>query len=153
MLEIYVDADACPVKAEVEKVADRHLLTVHIVCNGGLRPSRNPRLHIVIVPDGPDVADDWIAEHIGAGDIAITADIPLAARCLDKGASVLNHSGRPFTQETIGMALGMRALNQHIREASQGQTFHKAFDRQDRSRFLAALEQEIQTIRRNIRPG
>ena len=83
MLEIFVDADACPVKEEVARVAGRHGLTVHLVSNGGLRPSRDPRIRTVVVAEGPDIADDWIAERIGPGDIAVTADIPLAARCLD----------------------------------------------------------------------
>ena len=97
MLEIFVDADACPVKDEVERVADRHGLIVHIVTNGGIRPSANPRIRHVIVPEGPDAADDWIAERIGPFDIAVTADIPLASRCLKKQASVLGPTGRKFT--------------------------------------------------------
>ena len=107
MLEIYVDADACPVKAEVEHVADRHGLVVHIVSNGGIRPSANPRIKAVIVAQGADAADDWIADHIGEGDIAVTADIPLASRCLAKGARVLRPNGKAFTDADIGMALGM----------------------------------------------
>ena len=117
MLEIYVDGDACPVKAEVERVADRHGLIVHIVSNGGIRPSPNPRMQTVIVPQGADAADDWIAEHIGEGDIAITADIPLASRCLAKNARVLGPAGKAFTEAGIGMALGMRELSRHLREA------------------------------------
>src|ERR1700742_3074885 len=113
MLEIYVDADACPVKAEVEKVAERHGLHVHIVSNGGIRPRPNPLIHSVIVGNGADAADDWIAEHIGAGDIAITADIPLASRCLANGARVLRPNGEAFTAQNIGTALGMRAFAQH----------------------------------------
>ena len=96
MTSIYVDGDACPVKAEVEKVAARHGLAVTIVSNGGLRPSANPMLRHVTVAEGADAADDWIVEHINAGDIAITADIPLAGRCLDKGAKVLGPSGKPL---------------------------------------------------------
>ena len=103
MLEIYVDADACPVKAEVERVADRHQLIVHIVSNGGLRPSAHPRFRHVTVTAGADAADNWIAEHIQHLDIAITADVPLASRCLKKNASVLGPSGKLFTPETIGM--------------------------------------------------
>ena len=94
MLEIYVDGDACPVKPEVERVAGRHRLTVHVVSNGGLRPSRNALVRHVTVAKGADTADDWIAEHAGDGDIVITADIPLASRCLKKGASVLGPSGK-----------------------------------------------------------
>jgi uncharacterized protein len=151
MLEIFVDADACPVKAEVERIADRHDLVVHIVTNGGIRPSANPRVKHVIVPEGADAADDWIAEHIGEGDIAITADIPLAARCLKKGASVLGPSGKKFTDETIGMALGMRDLHRHLREATGQQTYNPGFTKQDRSRFLGGLENEIQTLKRRTK--
>src|SRR5580700_5645534 len=111
MLHIYVDGDACPVKAEVEKVAARHSLGVTIVSNGGLRPSANPLLRHVMVAEGADAADDWIVDHICEGDIAVTADIPLAARCLDKKARVLAPNGNAFTQDGIGMALGMRDLN------------------------------------------
>ncbi len=148
MLEIYVDGDACPVKQEVERVADRHGLTVHIVSNGGIRPSPNPRMQTVIVPQGADAADDWIAEHIGEGDIAITADIPLASRCLAKNARVLGPAGKAFTEAGIGMALGMRELSRHLREATGNQTFNAAFKKEDRSRFLGALENEIQAVRR-----
>lgn len=98
--------------------------------------------------EGADAADDWIAEHIQSLDIAITADIPLASRCLRKGASVLGPSGRKFTDETIGMALGMRDLHRHLREATGEQTFNPGFTKQDRSRFLSALENEIQAIKR-----
>jgi uncharacterized protein YaiI (UPF0178 family) len=153
MLEIFVDGDACPVKQEVESVATRHGLTVHIVSNGGLRPSRNPLVKSVTVADGADAADDWIAEHIGAGDIAITADIPLAARCLKQGARVVSPTGKPFTETTIGMALGMRDLHRHLREATGNQTYNAGFTRQDRSRFLGALENEIQAVKRTAAKG
>jgi uncharacterized protein YaiI (UPF0178 family) len=143
-----VDGDACPVKAEIEKVASRHGLTVTIVSNGGLRPSANPLLRHVTVTEGPDAADDWIADHIGAGDIAITADIPLAARCLDKGARVLGPNGKPFTPEGIGMALGMRELSRHLREVSGGETHHAGFGKQDRSRFLGEMENCIAALKR-----
>lgn len=148
MLRIFVDADACPVKPEIERVADRHGLPVYIVSNGGIRPSANPRIQTVVVTDGPDAADDWIAERIDALDIAITADIPLASRCLKKGASVLGPSGKKFTEESIGMALGMRDLHRHLREVTGTQTFNASFTKQDRSRFLGALENEIQGIKR-----
>ena len=148
MLEIFVDADACPVKAEVERVADRHDLIVHIVTNGGIRPSVNPRVRHVIVSEGADAADNWIAEHIGALDIAVTADIPLASRCLQKGALVIGPSGKKFTEETIGMALGMRDLHRHLREATGQQTYNPGFTKQDRSRFLGALENEVQAMKR-----
>jgi uncharacterized protein YaiI (UPF0178 family) len=147
VLEIFVDADACPVKEEVDRVAARHDLTVHIVSNGGLRPSADPRIRHVIVAEGADAADDWIAEHIGEGDIAITADIPLASRCLKQNAVVLSPAGKPFTADSIGMALGMRDLNRHLREATGKETFHAQFRKQDRSRFLGALENAIQKLK------
>ena len=149
MLEIYVDADACPVKAEVEKVAGRHGLHVHIVSNGGIRPRPNPLVHSVIVGSGADAADDWIAGHIEAGDIAITADIPLAGRCLEKGARVLRPNGEPFTPQNIGTALGMRELHRHLREVSGNQTYNAGFTAKDRSRFLGALENAIQAVKRS----
>jgi hypothetical protein len=153
LLEIFVDGDACPVKAEVERVADRHNLIVHVVSNGGIRPSANPRMQTVIVSQGADAADDWIAEHIGEGDIAITADIPLASRCLAKGARVLRPTGKAFTEAGIGMALGMRELSRHLREATGNQTFNASFTKEDRSRFLGALENEIQAVRRKFPPS
>jgi uncharacterized protein YaiI (UPF0178 family) len=149
--DIYVDGDACPVKAEVERVAARHGLTVFLVSNGGLRPSSNPLFRHVTVGEGSDAADDWIAERIGANDIAVTADVPLAARCLAKNARVLGPGGKPFTRDGIGMALGMRDLQRHLRETTPGgQTYHLAFTKQDRSRFLGALENEIQAAKRAI---
>jgi len=148
VLDIFVDGDACPVKAEVERVATRHQLTVYLVSNGGLRPSANPLFRHVTVNEGADAADDWIAERIAQGDIAITADIPLAARCLAKGARVLGPAGKLFTDESIGMALGMRDLQRHLREVTGGQTYNAGFGKQDRSRFLNALENEIQAVHR-----
>jgi uncharacterized protein YaiI (UPF0178 family) len=148
MLEIYVDADACPVKAEVEKVAGRHGLHVHIVSNGGIRPRPDPLIHSVIVGDGADAADDWIADHIEAGDISITADILLAARCLAKGARVLRPNGEAFTRDNIGVAIGMREFQRHLREASGAPTYNAGFTQKDRSRFLNALENDIQASKR-----
>ena len=150
MLEIFVDGDACPVKAEVERVAGRHNLPVYVVSNGGLRPSANPLFRHVTVTQSPDAADDWIVERAGQNDIVITADIPLASRCLAKSARVLGPTGKPFTSQGIGMALGMRDLQRHLRELSGGQTYNAGFAKQDRSRFLNALENEIQAIRRVI---
>ena len=148
MPEIFVDADACPVRDEVFRVADRHELKVHVVSDGGIRPSRDPRIRTVIVTGGPDAADDWIAERIDAGDIAITADIPLAARCLDKGAQVLNHDGKPFTEAGIGMALAMRDLNRTLRESGEISGFNRSFTGKDRSRFLEALENAVRAAQR-----
>ena len=149
IIQILVDGDACPVKAEVEKVAARHGLTVTIVSNGGLRPSANPLLRHVTVAEGADAADNWIVDTIAAGDICITADIPLAARCLDKGARVLAPNGKAFTQDGIGMALGMRELSRHLRELTAGgQTRHAGFGSRDRSRFLVELENCIAALKR-----
>lgn len=148
MLDIYVDADACPVKDEVLRVGGRHGLDVYIVSNGGLRPSADPRVHTVIVGNDPDAADDWIADKIGAGDIAVTNDIPLAARCIDKGARVLAPTGKPFTEESIGMAMAMRDLMTQLRDSGEITGGPGGFTKRDRSRFLQALETEIQAVRR-----
>ena len=150
MLEIFVDGDACPVQGDVERGAGRHGLMVHIVSNGGLRPSRHPLVKHVTVAEGADVADDWIAAHAGAGDIVVTADIPLASRCLKAGARVLGPSGKPFTEDGIGMALGLRELRRHLREVTGSETHHASFTAKDRSRFLGALENEIQSVRRTF---
>jgi hypothetical protein len=154
VLEIFVDGDACPVKAEVERVAERHGLKVVIVSNGGLRPSRHPLVRHVTVAAGADAADDWIVENAGDRDIVVTADIPLADRALKKGARVLGPAGKPFTADGIGTALGMRELQRHLRELSPGgQTHHAGFSKQDRSRFLNALENEVQLLKRKFPPA
>jgi uncharacterized protein YaiI (UPF0178 family) len=141
--QIYVDADACPVKDEVARVAWRHGLVVTYVANSGLRPSRDPAIRNVIVPQGPDVADDWIVEHVAAGDIVVTADIPLARRALDKRALVLGPTGRWFTPDSIGMALAMRELNQHLRETGESRGFNAGFTAKDKSAFLQALDEAV----------
>ena len=148
MLEIFIDADACPVKAEVFRVAERHELTVHLVSNQWMRLGNSPRINRVVVPEGPDAADDWIAEHIGTGDIAITADILLADRCLKQGADVLGPTGKPFDHGNIGMAVATRELKTHLRDAGEIKDYAPAFTKQDRSRFLDVLENTIQAIRR-----
>ena len=111
-----------------------------IVSNGGLRPSRDPMIQHVIVPHGADAADDWIAEHIGAGEIAITADIPLASRCLEKQARALGPTGKEFDAHNIGIAQRLRELNQHLRETGESKGYNKPFDAKDRSSFLQALD-------------
>jgi hypothetical protein len=137
---IYVDADACPVKDETLTVAARHGFPVVIVSNGGIRPSRDPSVRHVIVPKDPDAADDWIAEHAGAGDIVVTADIPLAARAIAKGAAALAPDGRPFTGASIGMAVAMRDLKKELRETGAITEHHRGYSPQDRSRFLGELD-------------
>jgi uncharacterized protein len=141
---IYVDADACPVKDEALRVAERHGLTLHFVSNAWMRLPESPLVRRVVVAEGPDAADDWIAERIEARDIAVTADIPLAARCIKKGAQVIGPTGKPFTEAGIGMALAMRDLAAHLRETGESKGYNASFTRQDRSRFLEALEQAVQ---------
>ncbi|MDF1718632.1 MAG: YaiI/YqxD family protein [Antarcticimicrobium sp.] len=147
---LYIDADACPVKAEAERVATRHRITMYVVSNGGLRPSANPLVENVIVAEGADEADKWIAERCGPGDVVVTGDIPLAAKCVEAGARVLRHNGEAFTEANIGQQLAMRDLMADLRAANPlgagggGRGFTKA----DRSRFLEALEREIRAAAR-----
>ena len=148
MSSIFVDADACPVKDEVVRVADRHGWPVHFVSNAWMRLPESPHVSRVVVADGPDAADDWIAERATKGDIAVTADIPLASRCLKAGARVIGPTGKPFTDANIGTALAMRELSQHLRETGESKGYNAAFTRADRSRFLQALEEAVQAIRR-----
>ena len=151
-MSIYVDADACPVKAEVEKVGTRHKVRMFIVSNGGLRPSQNPLVDTVIVPEGPDVADQWIADRAGPGDVVITGDIPLAAKCVASGALVLKHDGTPLTEANIGNVLATRDLMADLRAADPfRQGGGKGFTRADRSRFLDALERTLRAAAH--RPG
>ena len=140
---IYVDADACPVKAEILRVAERFGLETVLVANGGLRPSRDPKVRNIVVSAGADAADDWIVENARANDIVVTADIPLAARTVALGAHVLGPTGRPFTQETIGMAVAMRDFKQHLRETGESRGFNAAFSPRDRSRFLGELDRIV----------
>ena len=146
--QIYVDADACPVKDEVTRVAGRHGLAVTFVANFGLRPSRDPMIRNVVVPQGADAADDWIVEQVAAGDIVVTADIPLAGRALAKAATVLGPIGKPFTPQSIGMALAMRELNQHLRETGESRGFNAGFTARDRSAFLQALDEAVVRAKR-----
>nr|WP_217360890.1 YaiI/YqxD family protein [Ruegeria sp. HKCCA5426] len=142
---MFIDADACPVKAEAERVATRHKVQMALVSNGGLRPSANPLVQVVIVSEGADEADKWIAERCGAGDVVVTSDIPLAAKCVEAGARVLRPNGEAFTAANIGQQLAMRDLMADLRAANPlgagggGKPFGKA----DRSRFLDALEREL----------
>lgn len=148
-MQIFVDADACPVKEEAVKVADRHGLPVLFVSNAWMRLPEGLSVTRIVVADGPDAADDWIAERIGPRDIAVTADIPLAARCLGKGARVVGPTGKPFSQQSIGMALAMRDLSRYLRETGESRGFNASFTRQDRSTFLQALEEAVQQIKRS----
>ncbi|QPC88698.1 YaiI/YqxD family protein [Mesorhizobium sp. NBSH29] len=125
------------------KVAERYGLIVTFVSNGGMRPSRDPMIRHVVVPKSADAADDWIVENAQANDIVITADIPLAARTVALGAHVLGMTGRAFTEESIGMAVAMRDLKQHLRETGESKGFNASFSPADRSRFLGALDQIV----------
>lgn len=148
MLEIYVDADACPVKEEVYRVARRYGLPVWVVANDWLRVPDEPLITRVVVSEGLDHADDWIAERIGPGDIAITADVPLAYRCVKRGARALAPDGRRSTAESIGADLADRNLMTALREAGEILSGGRPFGKHDRSRFLQALDAAIQAIRR-----
>ena len=151
-MAIYVDADACPVKDEVYRVAARYGLGVFVVSNSAIWVPTRPGIEGVVVRGGLDVADDWIAERIGADDVAITADIPLADRCLRKGASVLGPRGYPFTEDSIGEALATRELLDTLRQSGFAGGGPKPFVDKDRSRFLSKLDEMIQAIRRRRRP-
>lgn len=144
MVEIFVDADACPVKDEVYRVSSRYDVQVVLVANQPMRTPRDLAVVMVVVDSGPDVADDWIAEHVEPRDVVITGDIPLAARCLERGAAVLGTDGRPFTEDSIGGALASRQLNADLRE--MGLTSHgpSALSSKERSRFLSHLDEMVQ---------
>lgn len=148
MAEIYVDADACPVREETVRVAARHNLKTYMVCDGGIRPSSDPMVDLVIVSEGADAADNWIAEHITASDVCVTNDIPLAARCLEKGAAAIKPNGEVFTENMIGMALANRELMQGLRDAGEITGGPRGFNKQDRSNFLNRLETVVQTALR-----
>lgn len=144
MTRVFVDADACPVKAEAERVATRHKAQMYLVSNGGLRLSQNPLVEVVVVPDGPDVADMWIAERAGLGDVVITGDIPLAAKCVEAGARVLKHNGERLDARNVGQALATRDLMTDLRAADPfRQGGGRPFSKADRSRFLDAMEREM----------
>lgn len=145
---ILVDADACPVKDETVRVAERHGIAAIFVSNAWMRLPTSALVERVIVTEGPDAADDWIVGEISAADICVTQDIPLADRCLKKGARALSPAGRPFTTDNIGMALAVRDLKARLRETGEIRGGPQAFARGDRSRFLEALEQAVQDIRR-----
>jgi uncharacterized protein len=148
MTILYVDADACPVKDEVYRVARRCGLEVFVVSNSWIRVPPEARIHSVVVDAGPDVADDWIAERAGPGDIVVTADIPLADRALKGGAQALHPAGRPFTPGNIGAALASRMVGEHLRSFGEITGGPKPFAPADRSRFLQALDAAVVRARR-----
>ena len=145
---IYIDADACPVKDEVYRVAERYGLKVFVVANSFMNVPRHPLIERVIVAAGPDVADGWIAERAGAGAIVITADIPLAERCLQKGASVIGSKGHAFTEDSIGEAMATRALMDELRQMGTITGGPAPMTKQDRSRFLSRLDEAVNAARR-----
>lgn len=147
---IIIDGDACPVKAEALRVAERHRLPVVIVSNGGLRPSRDPMVRHVIVARTPDAADDWIAANAVPTDIIVTADILLALRALKAGAKAIGPDGRPFTPDSIGMAVAMRDLKRHLRETGALEGGGRSFAPEERSRFLGELDR---MARRAVKGG
>lgn len=145
---IYVDADACPVKDEIYRVAARHGLPVSVVAGGYIRVPDDPLIERIAAGPGMDAADDWIAERAGNSDIVITADIPLASRCVKAGASVIAPNGKPFTEESIGMTLAVRNLMTDLRSSGEVTGGPRAFQPRDRSTFLSALDQAIRRIQR-----
>lgn len=145
---IFVDADGCPVKDEVYRVAKRYGLSVTLVANSWMKVPQESWLSLQVVKDGFDAADDWIVEEVRDGDIVITIDIPLAARCLEKGARVLGHKGRIFSEDSIGDALATRELLSQLREMGEITGGPAPFSKKDRSQFLQKLDQIIQALRR-----
>jgi len=150
-IRIYVDADACPVKDEIYRVAARYAIPVTVVANGFIRVPQDPLIERVAAGAGMDAADDWIAERAGAGDIVVTADVPLASRCVKAGAQVLSPSGRPFTEESMGMSLAVRNLMHDLRSAGEVTRGPRPFSPRDRSAFLSALDEAIQRLQRTRR--
>ena len=146
--EIFVDADACPVKDEVYRVARRYGLKVFVISNGGVRVPADPLIEMVVVEAGPDVADDWIVARAESGDIVITADIPLAHRCLQAGAEAIGPTGRAFTLNSIGAAMAQRGLMEHLRSTGEITGGPKPFGPSDRSRFLSALDEAVNRVKR-----
>lgn len=151
MLEIFVDADGCPVKQEVFRVAERYELPVYLVANAPLKVPGRGKVEMVVVGMEIDAADDWIAGRVAEGDIVVTADIPLAARCLAQGARALTPRGQVFTESRIGEALASRDIAEHMRDLGLQTRGPKTFGRQDRSRFLSRLDETINAVRRQFK--
>jgi len=148
LLQIYVDADACPVKQEVYRVARRYQLDVTLVANAWMRTPDDPGITLEVVEDSFDAADDWIVDQVEADDIVVTADIPLASRCMEKGARALGSTGRPFTEDNIGEAVATRDLLAVLRSGGEITGGPPPLTKRDRSRFLQTLDELIQAIRR-----
>ena len=150
VIRIFVDADACPVKPEIYRVAERYGLKVFVVANAFMAVPRSDLIERVIVAEGPDIADDWIAERADESAIVITADIPLAGRCVRKGATVIGPTGKPFTDDSIGMALATRDLLTDLRSAGATTRGPPPLGRQDISRFLSALDLAVTRLKRKL---
>jgi uncharacterized protein YaiI (UPF0178 family) len=150
-IRIFVDADACPVKPEIYRVAERYCLKVYVVANSFMAVPRSDMIERVIVSEGPDVADDWIVERATEADIVITADIPLAGRSLRKGATVIGPTGKPFDDNSMGMALATRDLMTDLRSAGATTRGPPPLSRQDLSRFLSALDLAVTRLQRKIK--
>lgn len=148
MTILYVDADACPVKDETIRVGERHNVPIRFVSNSWMRLPEGDLIERIVVPDGPDEADNWIAERATTGDVVITADVPLAARCVDAGALVLSPNGKPFREDAMGLRLAMRDLKTHLREIGEIREGGPSFTKQDRSRFLNQLETVMRAAKR-----
>ena len=149
-MQIYIDADACPVKDEAAKVAARHHLIIHYVSNSHMRLPFGENVRRMVVMAGADAADDWIIEQIEPNDIVVTADIPLAARAHKKGARVISNTGKAFTEDSIHMALAMRNLMTELRETTEMRGSNAAFTPRDRSQFLQSLESAVQVAKRSV---
>jgi uncharacterized protein YaiI (UPF0178 family) len=147
-IRIFVDADACPVKPEVYRVAERYGLKVYVVANSFMAVPRSDLIERVIVSEGPDIADDWIVERVTANDVVVTADVPLAGRAVKKGATVIGPTGKPFTEDSIGMALATRDLLTDLRSAGATTRGPAPLSRQDISRFLSALDLAVTRLQR-----
>jgi uncharacterized protein YaiI (UPF0178 family) len=154
MTVLFIDGDACPVREEAYRVAERRNLQVFVVANGSrpLRPTGRPNVEMITVPEGPDVADDWIADRVGPGDVCITSDIPLASRCLARGGRALSPKGRVWTEDNIGSALAGRAVAEHLRSFGVDTRGPAALTKEDRSRFLAALDAAVAAATRPAAP-
>ena len=149
MTKIYVDGDACPVKNEIIKVSERYDFEVFIVSNSWLRNIVGNNVKTIVVSEGADEADNWIVEHIESDDVCVTGDIPLAKRCLDKGAVTIGHSGKEFTEDSIGMALAVRNLKSELRATLEFKDTNKQFDKKDRSRFSSTLDKVLFMQKKN----
>ncbi len=148
MVRIYVDADACPVKKEVERIATRHQIQTYLVCDGGIRPSQNPLIQLVVVNRGADAADDWIVDHIRLADICVTNDIPLAGRCIKGGAFAIKPNGNIYNNDNIGVALAIRDIKEGLRATGEMTAGPLPFRKTDRSKFLDRMEMIVQEARR-----